>query len=41
MGKLLKIPGKGGKKVMSILKKSRKIIKNTISNKKNEVDFIK
>ena len=36
--KLLKIPGKGGKKVMSILKKSRKIIKSTISNKKQEVE---
>jgi hypothetical protein len=33
---LLNIPGKGGKKIMSILKKSRKIIKSTIKNIKSD-----
>lgn len=34
---LLKIPGKGGKKIMSILKKSRKMIKNTIKESKTSI----
>ena len=37
--KLLKIPGKGGKKVMSILKKTRKKIKKHLPHKKDEVEF--
>lgn len=36
---LLKIPGKGGKQIMKILRKSRKMINNTISTKKPEVEF--
>ena len=37
--KLMAIPGKGGKKIMNILKKSRKIVAATTDKVKNTVDF--